>query len=561
MQPTSREQELLALQSISETLNRSNETEEMLQAVLTQLLEVTGLPTGWIFLARQEPDFSFVSRVGLPPALSWGGDAPMCSGSCWCLERLWDGRLSRAVNILSCKRIENAEKYKWGDTQQISHHASIPLKAGDELIGVLNVAAPGKRHFDSEELALLQAVAYQIGSAVKRTMLFQAERRRATRMTRLSEVSGWIAETMETGVVSELIAERIGTAFEWAHTALFLREGNELYIRARYSAAEGRIASSRQKLRLLDAGPVSDAMSILNTVLMTHNKEKYEELEEVGVDLFQSAIAVPLYRSDIAYGVLLVTDERPGAFDELDVEVLEALGGQIALSIDKARLVLQRRELTRQEERHKLARDLHDSVSQTLFSLSVTARGAESLPDADQTLLREALQELQALSQHALQEMRSLIWQLRPPGLEQGLVTGLAQYGERLGLTVRTEVSGLGELPQLIEEALWRIGQEALNNASKHSGSPEAELTIAYGEDKVRLKVADRGAGFDRDGLHPNVSCKGGLGLNGMQERAALVGGFVHIASKPGQGTVVVAELPIADQFPPNLCMEKGGIQ
>lgn len=551
MRHYNREAELLALQSISETLNRLNDTNEMLQAVLEKLLEVTELSSGWIFLAGEAPEYMFAAKSGLPPALSWGGEAPMCSGQCWCLDRMWDGRLSRAVNIISCKRIEDAQKYKWGDTQHIDHHASIPLKAGDELIGLLNVAAPHKRHFSPDELALLQAVAYQIGSAVKRTLLFQAERKRADRLAKLSELSGWIAETTESGLVSEQIVQRIGEAFDWHNTTLFLREGNELYLRARFS--EGRISSCRMKMRLLEADPVAEAIKKLSTVHVAHNEHLCSELDEAGVGRFRSAIAVPLYRSDIAYGVLLVSDERARAFDDHDAEVLESLCGQIALSIDKARLVFQRRELTRQEERHRLARDLHDSVCQTLFSLNLTARGAESLPEADRKQLQVTLKEMQSLSQHALKEMRSLIWQLRPPGLELGLMTGLTQYGERLGITVSSEVTGLGEPPQLIEEALWRIGQEALNNISKHGDTEEARITLVYGEEKVTMEVADQGKGFILSDSRPDDSIAGGMGLVSMQERAVLVGGSVRVETVPDQGTVVKVELPLTNIFPPSL--------
>jgi signal transduction histidine kinase len=161
-------------------------------------------------------------------------------------------------------------------------------------------------------------------------------------------------------------------------------------------------------------------------------------------------------------------------------------------------------------------------------------------------LLNNTLQDIHDLSQHALKEMRSLIAKLRPPGLEQGLATGLTRYGERLGLRIKSNVIGLVELPQTVEEALWRIGQEALNNVSKHGQVKEATLTLAYKKDSVRLEVSDQGIGFAPGGTvrEAGVEPHSGIGLASMRERSALLGGFTHILSQPQGGTVVAVDIP-----------------
>jgi signal transduction histidine kinase len=548
MKHYNREEQLLALQSISEILNRSNETHEMLQAVLIKLLELTGLTTGWMFLAHEEPHYTFIASSGLPQALSWGEATPMCTGRCWCLDRLWDGRLSRAANIISCKRIENAEKYMWGDTENIEHHASVPLKAGDELMGVLNLAAPGKKYFSNEELTLLHTVAYQIGSAIKRTMFFHSERRRADRLMKWNEASRFISEGIETGLLPEQIVQGIGTSFGWPNTVLFLHDGQALYLSARYCS--GNSISEGVRMSLSNINPVTTAFTGSTTVLQIHNVRPYQELEAVGIKPFQSALSVPLYRADSVFGILLVTDEQPRQFDQQDAEVLEALSAQLALSMEKAKLVIQRRELAKQEERHRLARDLHDSVSQTLFSLTLTARGAASLPEGNTELLKNTLLEMQNLSQHALKEMRSLIANLRPPGLEHGLATGLKKYGEKLGLNIATNVTGFHELPQTVEEALWRIGQESMNNVSKHGQVNEVKLTLHYKNESVRLEVSDQGKGFVPGRSASEEGQSAGMGLVSMRERAAMLGGFAHIISKPGAGTTIVIEIPFIRSEP-----------
>ena len=147
--------------------------------MLEKLLNVTGLTTGWIFLADENGRYTKLIDYQLPEALKLKINDRCVKVSCWCLRGFVEGKLERAVNIIECKRINNAIEYNWGDTEGILHHATVPLKAGEEKIGVLNVASPGKTHFSEEELVLLQSVAFQIGTALKRTKLYENEKRRA----------------------------------------------------------------------------------------------------------------------------------------------------------------------------------------------------------------------------------------------------------------------------------------------------------------------------------------------------------------------------------------------
>jgi two-component system, NarL family, sensor kinase len=364
-------QKLQTLKAIAETLNEANDLEEMLYAVLKQLIHVTELECGWIFLVDEKGSYSLVADCELPPALTWGNKQPMCEGDCWCLDRYNDGRLQRAANIIECKRLEDAMEEKWGDTKGITHHATVPLRAGDEKFGLLNVASPNKTHFTNEELALLEAVAFQIGTAIKRIKLVENEQKHA------------------------LLAER-----------------------------------------------------------------------------------------------------------------------------------------------NRLARDLHDSVNQLLFSLMLTARGAKEMT-ADE-LMKETLDYIQQLAQEALQEMRSLIWQLRPQGLENGLASALMNYGKMLGLNVEMDIQGVIDLPNDVEECLWRVGQEALNNCKKHAGVSTVSIFIAVKNDQIKMEITDKGCGFNYSGEEMPS-----LGLKSMKERIEAMNGTFHIKSAIGKGTTVQTIIPL----------------
>ncbi|WP_254438480.1 GAF domain-containing protein [Paenibacillus sp. DCT19] len=136
-----RMQEMYTLKTIAETLNTSNDLSTMLDTVIGKLLSLTGLTTGWLFLIGERAEYSFIADYNLPPALQREEKQPMRCGTCWCLNRFWDGRLDNAVNVLNCKRLEHAREYQWGDTYDITHHATVPLRSGEKMLGLLNVAA------------------------------------------------------------------------------------------------------------------------------------------------------------------------------------------------------------------------------------------------------------------------------------------------------------------------------------------------------------------------------------------------------------------------------------
>lgn len=364
--------ELNTLKTIAEKLNEATDVGEMLSDVLKELLHVTELPTGWIFLIDEKGQYELAADYALPAGLTWEQKKPMCQGGCWCLDRYQDGRLKKAVNIITCKRIEEAIEQKWGDTMEITHHATVPLRAGNEKFGVLNVASPHKKKFTDEELALLESVAFQIGTAMKRIQLVEKERSHA---------------------------------------------------------------------------------------------------------------------------------------------------------------------LT--EERNRLAQDLHDSVNQLLFSIMLTARGTKEMTEQED--VKEMLTYMQELSQEALTEMKGLIWQLRPQGLENGITAALFNYANVLGLNMECNIEGVCTLPNHIEEELWRIGQEALNNCKKHAETNEISFELSKTESTVMMVIKDNGRGFHYDESHSIPS----LGLKGMRERVIRLKGNFSLQSTLGIGTKIEIIIPL----------------
>jgi signal transduction histidine kinase len=205
----------------------------------------------------------------------------------------------------------------------------------------------------------------------------------------------------------------------------------------------------------------------------------------------------------------------------------------------------QAEELAVLEERNRLARNLHDSVTQTIFSMRLTAEAANILLDQDPNRVGAELDKLQTLAKSALAEMRSLIFELRPTAVtELGLIPALRHHVMTLerqyGLTVDLQVSGEPHLSDREAQRLFRVSQEALNNVVKHAQTDKASLTLRFDGKRVLLQVEDQGLGFDREALH---AMEDHMGLASLQERVDAMGGKLTITSHPGQGTLVTVEM------------------
>jgi signal transduction histidine kinase len=204
-------------------------------------------------------------------------------------------------------------------------------------------------------------------------------------------------------------------------------------------------------------------------------------------------------------------------------------------------------ELAASQERAHLARELHDSVTQALFSMGLTLRTLEILLATNPEAAAEKLAELRELQKDALAEMRTLIFELRPSSLESdGLVQALRTHAtavqRRTGLTIVVDAEPIDRLPLAAEEALYRIGQEALHNVVKHANASSATLRIFRDGGRVRLSVSDDGIGFA-----PDAVPRGHLGLIGMRQRVDLVGGELRVKSRSGEGTSIEARVPAGE--------------
>ncbi|MFJ6567376.1 GAF domain-containing sensor histidine kinase [Streptomyces sp. NPDC091292] len=307
-------------------------------------------------------------------------------------------------------------------------------------------------------------------------------------------------------------------------------------------------------------GPLPRQHGILAAML---HGEKTERLADVRKDPrfegwpsahpdMSDFLGLPIRDGDETIGILFLANKncpKPDGscgFTEDDEELLSILAQHAAIALTNARLYERSRELTIAEERSRLAHELHDAVSQKLFSLRLTAQAAAALVDRDPTRAKGELHQVAALAAEAADELRAAVVELRPAGLdEDGLAATLRTHAHVLDRAHSARITftsgALRALPAAQEEAMLRVAQEALHNALRHSGADRVDIRLERHGQGAVLRVTDDGTGFEpravrRAGRH--------LGLVSMRDRAGGVGGTLTVTSAPGKGTTIEMEVP-----------------
>jgi signal transduction histidine kinase len=253
--------------------------------------------------------------------------------------------------------------------------------------------------------------------------------------------------------------------------------------------------------------------------------------------IYRALLAVPIVVQDQVYGGMLLYYGEARSFSEEEVDLAVAFGDQVALAIGNDRLRQQVEQAATSAERDRLARELHDAVTQTLFSASLIAEAMPRVWEQNPEEGRRGLEELRRLTRGAAAEMRTMLVELRPAALTEKPLGELLRHlteamAVRTRLPVDLRVEGDAVLQPDTQIALYRITQEALNNITKHAGASTVTVDLACRPDRTVLQITDNGSGFEPENVLPD---RFGVGI--MRERAQGIGAGILIDSKPGQGT------------------------
>jgi len=289
----------------------------------------------------------------------------------------------------------------------------------------------------------------------------------------------------------------------------------------------------------------------------------------VAAEGLRAFASVPLIAKGKVLGVMNIASHTLQQFTPQDVQLLSSISNQIAVAIENAKLYeeLQRKEemrgellhlviSTQEEERRRIARGLHDEISQALTSLAVNLEAvADALPlDTDEVKAR--LKKIQSIALGTLDEIHKVIWELRPTLLDDlGLIAAVESYAEThlatAGIKAHFETAGSERrMSTMVETAIFRIIQEAVTNIVRHASAESASISIEFEEASITVHIEDDGQGFDPDEAMRATKEGRGLGLLSMKERAELLGGSLNIKSKPGQGTQIDFEIPVKWETP-----------
>jgi PAS domain S-box-containing protein len=380
---------------------------------------------------------------------------------------------------------------------------------------------------------------------------------RTRELSTLLDVSRTVASTLELEPLLGLILDQLKTLVGYDGAALLTLQGDVLVVQdyrgpiPREQALQGRFP--------VEHSPIDQEILRRREPIILGDVRDDTELasafrESAGAHLgpffgyIRSWLAVPLLIKERTIGIMALDRSQPQYYTDQHARLAMAIANQAAIAIENARLFTEAQGKAVLEERQRLARDLHDSVTQSLYSLTLLAEAGRRQIDVDVLQAARYLGDMGEIAQQSLKEMRLLVYQLRPLALEhEGLIGALQarldSVEKRAGIDARFLLEGnLGSLPPALEEGLFRVAQEALNNSLKHAIARSVVVRLRGEEECVTLEVTDDGRGSAL--LAADV--QGGLGLTSMRERAAQLGGTLTIESTPGRGTRVVVEVPRA---------------
>lgn len=378
---------------------------------------------------------------------------------------------------------------------------------------------------------------------------------RTRELSALLDLSQQLNSTLELQPIFEVILNQLKITFDYDAAALLVQDGQVMTT----VAHRGPLPEERAPWLAPVLEKALDCDAILKRRQPLIVEDLYTDIEVVRhirssgnimstnpAPVSRSWMAAPMLIKDRIVGLLRLEHLQPGHFSQRHARLALAMANQAAIAIENARLYRAGRRVAALEERQRLARELHDSVSQALYAIALETHTAKEVLGQDSGRLKETLDGILALAESAVSEMRFLIFELRPDYLEnEGLSTTLARLADavhnRYGCDVRLDLRQETSLTLDLKEALYRICHEALTNTARHAHAGVATIRIREEEDQVVLAVEDDGIGFEPRGTFP-----GHLGLQSMRERAAELGGVLEVESGPGKGTLVRARFPLA---------------
>jgi len=422
-------------------------------------------------------------------------------------------------------------------TLEMNSALILPISTQNQHLGFM-MFIKGKtddRSFSADQVHLAHTISHSMALALENELLYEEKKKRLAETDGLRQITFALLQKLNLEEVLEIVckeAKRLTSA--QGSSVYLLHDENWLHM----AHQEGETTTNNQKWLSVEDSQQGFAV-----------KQKKPVIENLpapqGLETF--LLALPLQINNETVGVLDVV-KKHYQFTSDDIRIIKLFAAQATIAIENARLYQQSEQLAIWQERQRLARNLHDSVNQAVFGITLYAKAALRHLDAGKyDKLKQNLLDLTDTAKESLAEMRMLVHELHPPMIEQrGLASAienrLKTVEERVGVKCEFVMDDHLDIPLFVEEELYRIVQESLNNILKHSNAEKVSIHLAQKGRKVQLIIEDNGVGFDLD---RKMQIEGYVGLKSMQERAQNIDAVFDISSQLGIGTKITVEVEV----------------
>jgi PAS domain S-box-containing protein len=543
-----RAREMEGLASIAGALTVEMPAEEALNVLAGRVVAASSAVACSLTLYSDSSEFQAAGCAGLPRSFIDGVihsvllGAPSVTGLAASTGRRQILRNTRAATLAD-ERFSEVHDYLRGapwDTAVIT-----PVSTRGRILGTLDAYYPAESEPDAEELRLLAAIADQLAIGFENSRLFDQSRRRMLEMDALYRAAERFHQSLVLDDVLRALAESaLDVIGADRAVALVFDDAPpfELKVGAAAGMADNELSDLAEALREVET---ADFLGLSTPRFAQDAAAEPAAVQGiVRAAGIASVIDVPITVAGKNFGLFGVGWVERHNIVEAEVRLATALGQQAAVAIENARLYERAQLAASLEERQRLARELHDSVSQALYGISLGTRTARTLVERDPAKAVEPLDYVSSLAEAGLAELRALIFELRPESLAtEGLVAALekqfAALKARHGISVAADLCLEPDLRLDLKEVLYRVGQEALHNTVKHAKASRVVVQLSSEGASIALRITDDGVGFDASADYP-----GHLGLRSMAERTARASGTITVASQPGSGTAIEVTVP-----------------
>jgi GAF domain-containing protein len=459
----------------------------------------------------------------------------------------WGDRLDEVLvleDIAQATAVDEEARQRFLRVYSARAMAVLPLVSGGVFQGALAIFWDRPHAFSEDELYIFRQLMRTLPSVVATRRALLAEQQRAQQLEAVARVSSAVSGSLTRSELIRTVTRLAQGGFADHHFTLFLLDEGSQTLEQQVDGEPGEPGCSI---------PLSEAKSMVAEAARTLRGVYVDDLaasDRYSLRAFfpdaRSEMAVPMAVGGQLIGVLDVQSRVVQRYTHPELLVMHTLADLVAVAIQNIRLYEQAQEAAAYEERNRLARELHDSVSQALYGIALGARTARALLDRSPERLQQPLDYILSLADVGLMEMRALIFDLRVDSIqEEGLIAALskqtASIGARHNITMDTEFCSEPALSIEVKEALYWIAREALHNIIKHAQAKHVSVRVIEEPDALRLEIVDDGLGFDAE-----HDFRGHMGLKNLRERSARLNGTLDIATAPGQGTAIRIRVPIS---------------